>query len=1258
MAQIGLRAYLDRIVQQIQTGQSEAAIAHCRHILTHYPKYVPAYQLLGRVNLERGEHAYASHFFQSVLSADPENTDAWMSLATLSDDLGELEQATWLVERAFEVEPGSAPIRDSLRRLYSRRDGIERTRVKLTSGALARLYAAAGFHKRAIEELEKLLADPSGLSPLHVACLEVALAKSFWNTEGMAPMAEQVCRSLLDKLPNCLQANLIMGQIRSRAGLEEEAAPYLRVALALDPEGRIARELFGEQSPLAVTDLQIPYQEAAAEPIVAEPEEAPVGPRGAIDMSWLDRVDEAAELEVEEGLQPAPEEPLEAPDWMQEWSSEETEVLAGAEEASREAGAEEAVEGTPAQKGGVPSWLSEAQAQEEVALSDTEWSLDTERETETEELGLKAADTAPPDWLRALSAEVSEGDQAATSETLAEPVAEEEIPEWLRDLAPRASQDSSAAEEEPHAELIADEELPEWLRELVPEEEESQSAETAETPAGVEAFEWLQDLRSEALEPEADAVGEAPSGSTAEDELPDWLQELAVEGAEDRPAPVEESPAAETVPEWLQELRSELPERETTLIEGSRAETADESELPDWLQELVPETGAPEQAEEEEASVGEDIPEWLRELTSEAREAGPAAAEETAVAEEIPEWLQELASEAEEGELTFDYEVGAGPAAEGEMPEWLPESAPVAEEGEFTFDHEVEDGRAVEGEMPEWLRELQAAEPEEPVYSDIEDAEAVATAEAPERPAPGEEVPEWLRELRSVEAEEPVYSDVDAGIPAEATLAPASSEAAEEELAPAAEIRALPPVEGMPDWLSELEAEIEVQAAPPSVPGEPSIAVEAGPAPATTEVPGWLVGLETEIRGPVSKEVAAEEETVAAPQSIADEEALLAEEASEWLADLQTETAEEAVEETEALPAEEVPEWPAQAQAVAGEAVAEEGAVTAPDFETEVEALLDEGLPEWLVELQARADEEAAEQEAVAPPEGEAQETAPLPEELPEWLADLRAEISEPTSQQGAAAPSETPLEPAVAEESFHAEGMPNWLVEWETEVRTAGLEREPSAIDEASLEPTPDLAPTDAEAEMEEEPDWLVGLQEDEVSQITVDEMPDWLDRIHVPQDEAPAEVPTAEVQKTPPSELEMEWLQELRELQVSGPVEASGEFVAEGAVAEAEPAPAPAVGQRPPEAMAAQRPADLDARLTLARARVRGGALDASVLEFEELVKVPSVAQELIGDLEEAVETYPEHPALRRVLGDAYVHTGQLRKALSAYREALAKL
>ena len=265
MPEISLQAYLAEIRQQIRTGEADAAVAHCRHILTHYPMYLPVYKVLGEAYLEKGDYACATHFFQSVLSADPEDADAWVHLSALSDDLGEIEQATWLMERAFEVQPGSAGIRNLLRQLYSRREGVERTRVSLTPGALARLYAAGGFHKRAIEELKTLLADAADLSPLHIAYLEVALARAFWNTQGMAHMAEQVCQSLTEKLPNCLAANLIMSQIRLSAGLETEATPYLKAALAMDPEGRAARDLLGAQSPFPVTEVRVPRFEPPAE---------------------------------------------------------------------------------------------------------------------------------------------------------------------------------------------------------------------------------------------------------------------------------------------------------------------------------------------------------------------------------------------------------------------------------------------------------------------------------------------------------------------------------------------------------------------------------------------------------------------------------------------------------------------------------------------------------------------------------------------------------------------------------------------------------------------------------------------------------------------------------------------------------------------------------------------------------------------------------------------------------------------------------
>ena len=135
MPQIELKQYTDEIARLIDDGQVDTAIEHCRHILGFYPRYLAVYRLLAQASMGKGDYAHATHFLQSLLSADPENAGAWADLASLSDDLGELEQATWLMERAFEIEPGNADIRERLRDLYKRRDGIDRPRLKLTPGA-------------------------------------------------------------------------------------------------------------------------------------------------------------------------------------------------------------------------------------------------------------------------------------------------------------------------------------------------------------------------------------------------------------------------------------------------------------------------------------------------------------------------------------------------------------------------------------------------------------------------------------------------------------------------------------------------------------------------------------------------------------------------------------------------------------------------------------------------------------------------------------------------------------------------------------------------------------------------------------------------------------------------------------------------------------------------------------------------------------------------------------------------------------------
>ncbi|MBN1582571.1 MAG: tetratricopeptide repeat protein, partial [Anaerolineae bacterium] len=614
MSQISLKDYAAEIAQQIQAGEIEKAISHCRYLLDRYPMYLPAYRLLGKACLEKGDYAHASHFFQAVLSADPEDADAWMRLSVLSDDLGELEQAAWLMERAFEIRPGSSEIRNQLRQLYSRRDGIDRTRIKLTRGALARMYIKGGFYKRAISELEKLLGDKSGLASLHVAYLEVAFAQALWNTEGLSPMAATISESLLEKMPNCLKANLILGQVRWSVGEEQGAEPCFRTALALDPEGYVAYELFGERSPIPVTDVQIEYLEQEAQVTFAGPSvQTEVD---AEDLSWLDRVGEITQPEP--GLESSTEQVQEMPDWLQAWPREgKAEEARGVEEPI-----ELEVEPEDQKESSTPEWLVDLQTQQDQEPVAPSWLRDIQ---DTEATGQEddSDGSAEPDWLAGVDMEeiVSDREQGPEPTVVDELVGEvdsadgEETPDWLMALQPDSDVEDAA---EPYESSFAqnadrlhpadtiihpadeayEEGIPDWLQELQPDEEDE----------------------GEVKEPSFDAMETPEPGSITADQsreegtLPDWLRVLEPE--------VEEEVEEFAVDEFA------VP---------AAAEAVEEDEIPDWLRE--PEL----EAEEEEETFAVDELEV------------PAAAEAEAVEEgEIPAWLRELEPEAEEEAFAVD----------------------------------------------------------------------------------------------------------------------------------------------------------------------------------------------------------------------------------------------------------------------------------------------------------------------------------------------------------------------------------------------------------------------------------------------------------------------------------------------------------------------------------------------------------------------------------------------------------------------------
>jgi len=452
MAEIGIGEYCDEVKELIKAQSLDAAIAISRHILERFPKYIMPYRLLGEAALEREEYEEAASLFTRVLSANPEDVIAHVGLAVVHDEKKELEEAIWHLERAFELAPGNTEIRQELKRLYGEREGVEPPRVKLTPAALARLYLREGLYDRAITELRPLLKeDPDRVD------LKVALAEALWR-EGRRREAAESCQEILELLPNCLKANLILGLIWKESGQEEEGETLLAQAQALDPENRVAQELFGEASPLPPEKILIPrLEEIPAPPPVPEVEEVALPTEMAPPPEAEEVVEEMAEEEM--------------PEWLRrlhEVTAEEVEAEGLLPEIEEKLPTEEVPEAAPPPEE-VPDWLRELKELPEEVLP-------------PEEI---------PYWLERLTPPLVE----EVEEEVAPPTPPEEIPDWLRELKELPEEVAEEAEWE-EALPLAEEEVE--LREALPAQPIEEEVTIEEAPPIVE--EIVEETPTEVME--------------------------------------------------------------------------------------------------------------------------------------------------------------------------------------------------------------------------------------------------------------------------------------------------------------------------------------------------------------------------------------------------------------------------------------------------------------------------------------------------------------------------------------------------------------------------------------------------------------------------------------------------------------------------------------------------------------------------------------------------------------------------------------
>src|SRR5438094_5259960 len=122
MATISLHEYVAQVEALLKQESYEQVVTVCQHALRSYPKCVDFYRMLGQACLESERPDDAADMFRRVLGADPQSFVARVGLGVVAEGIGALDEALWQWERAIELEPNHAAVRDEWRRVLHQRD--------------------------------------------------------------------------------------------------------------------------------------------------------------------------------------------------------------------------------------------------------------------------------------------------------------------------------------------------------------------------------------------------------------------------------------------------------------------------------------------------------------------------------------------------------------------------------------------------------------------------------------------------------------------------------------------------------------------------------------------------------------------------------------------------------------------------------------------------------------------------------------------------------------------------------------------------------------------------------------------------------------------------------------------------------------------------------------------------------------------------------------------------------------------------------
>src|SRR6266566_4338816 len=243
-----LREYLQNTEDAISSGRINDAMANCRHILSFFPDALEAQRLLGEVYLAQGQLEEAQQTFDWILANDPENVITYCDRALTSERLSDIDTALDCYQQAYELSRGNSQIRREFNQLSAK---VGQQEFMFSRAGLARLYMRGDLLTQAIQEWEAVLvAGPDRLDA------RLGLLETYWR-EGMYDQAEQTASRILEEVPNCVKALLLLAHITSAFNLQR-ARELIQRAEILDPELVMAQELFNDLSASQPNDPFLP----------------------------------------------------------------------------------------------------------------------------------------------------------------------------------------------------------------------------------------------------------------------------------------------------------------------------------------------------------------------------------------------------------------------------------------------------------------------------------------------------------------------------------------------------------------------------------------------------------------------------------------------------------------------------------------------------------------------------------------------------------------------------------------------------------------------------------------------------------------------------------------------------------------------------------------------------------------------------------------------------------------------------------------